>query len=94
MKLLMMMKLRRHSWMHIKTGFTLIHDMEKSNNRVVSGLGLKNQFYNAREIAKLPNDKVPLWDVNRPCCLLMRFLDSHPDNKREKCQTGLSNSLN
>lgn len=61
----------------IAPGSTLVHDMENGHNRLVRELGLRSERHNSKLIKRLPDSENPLAAVNRLCCLLRLFLDSH-----------------
>lgn len=62
---------------HIKRGSTLIHDEEKAHDILVKELGLESRCYNARCCRSLSDKENPLYQINRRCFLLKRFLSSH-----------------
>lgn len=50
---------------HIAPGSKIIHDMEKSHNILVSKLNLESIAYNSSQLKGLPDNKNPLYLVNR-----------------------------
>jgi len=69
---------------HIERGSLLIHDMEKAHHKLVEELGLKEEVFNSKLISKLDDTDNPLCDVNRLCCLLKSFLNSHSGFDRDE----------
>lgn len=61
----------------VASGSTLVHDTENGHNRLVRELGLRSERSNSKLIKRLPDSENPLAAVNRLCCLLRLFLDSH-----------------
>lgn len=61
----------------VTLGSTLVHDMENGHNRLVRELGQRSERHNSKLIKRLPDSENPLAAVNRLCCLLRLFLDSH-----------------
>ena len=61
----------------VARGSTLVHDTENGHNRLVRELGLRSERSNSKLIKRLPDSENPLAAVNRLCCLLRLFLDSH-----------------
>jgi hypothetical protein len=68
---------------HIECGSRLAHDMEKGHHRPVRELGLADDAYSSKLLAKLDDKDSPLREVNRLCCLVKRFLNSHSGFNRD-----------
>jgi hypothetical protein len=68
---------------HIARGSLLVHDMEKAHRKLVTGLDLSEEVYNAKLLTKLDDADNPLGKVNHLCFLLKRFLDSHSGFDRD-----------
>lgn len=77
---------------HIKPGSRIIHDLEKSHQKLVGLLGLENEAYDSRKIKGLPDSENPLNPGNQLCRLLKLFLRSHSGFIRDDLQGYLSMS--
>lgn len=75
---------------HIKSGSHLIHDKEKSHNKLVKLLSLTDESYDGNEIKKLSSKENPLYQINHMCDLLQKFLNAHPGFNRDDLQNYLN----
>ena len=71
---------------HIKQGSTIIHDGEKSHEKLVRELSLKSIVYNSNELKGVPDKANPLNPVNRAHNILKKFLNSHSGFNRDDLQ--------
>ena len=75
---------------HIAPGSKIIRDMEKSHNILVSKLNLESIAYNSSQLKGLPDNKNPLYPVNRLHFLLQSFMNLKYGYSRENLQDWLN----
>ena len=62
---------------HIEPGSVLIHDNEKSHNKLISELDLESRSYDSNDLKTLPNSENPLYPINEKHNMLKKFLKAH-----------------
>lgn len=62
---------------HIKPGSKLIHDMEKSHEKLVQELKLESEAYSSKSLMGFADKDNPLNEINQRCRQLKQFLNSH-----------------
>lgn len=71
---------------HIKEGSKIIHDDEKSHNKLVKDLQLINEEYKSTYLKYLDDKENPLRPINHQCDLIKKFLNTHSGFDRKDLQ--------
>lgn len=74
----------------IAVGATLVHDKEKSHQKLVNKLALISEVYDSRDLKRLDDSDNPLDPVNNLCRLLQLFLRAHGGFMRSDIQNYLN----
>ena len=75
---------------HIKPKSKIIHDDEKSHNKLVNDLYLIDKSYNSLYLKTLDDKENPLRPINHQCDLIRQFLNSHSGFNRNDLQNYLN----
>ena len=71
---------------HIESGSTIVHDGDNSHKKLVAGLSLKDESYNADRLKAFANKDNPLNRVNQVHRMLKAFLGAHKSFTRRELQ--------
>lgn len=75
---------------HIKKCSKIIHDDEKSHNKLINNLHLVNEEYKSTYLKHLDDKENPLRPINHQCDLIRQFLNTHSGFNRDDLQDYLN----